>query len=115
MEKETISSVKVQSLVDFGKMIKKFKDNWLFLMEMSLMVVSEIIKDIKENIGTEMGTFMKELGKTMWRMVSENFIYKMGKNIKVSLSKVRNMDKEFIHGKMETGMKDSLLMIKDKV
>jgi len=85
MEKETISSVKVQFLVDFGKMIKNFKDNWLFLMVMSSMVVSEIIKDTKANIGTEMATFMKELGKTMWRMVSENFTYKMGKNIKVSL------------------------------
>jgi len=32
---------------------------------MSSMVVSEIIKDTKANIGTEMATFMKELGKTM--------------------------------------------------
>lgn len=115
MEKATIFSVKAQCLVDCGKMIKNFKDNWLFLMVMSLMVVSEIIKDTKANIGTEMGTFMKELGKMMWRMVSENFIYKMGKNIKVSLLKVRNTDRAFIHGKMETDMKDSLLMIKDKV
>ena len=39
----------------------------------------------------------------------------MDKNIKVSSLKARNMDKEFIHGKMETDMKDSLLMIKEKV
>lgn len=85
MEKATIFSAKVQFLVDFGKMIKNFKVNWLFLMVMFLMVVLETIKDIKVNIGTEMVTFIKELGKMMWKMVLENFIYKMDKNMRVSL------------------------------
>lgn len=84
-ERATIFSAKVQFLVDFGKMIKNFKDNWLFLMVMSLMVVLETIKDIKVNIGTEMVTFTRELGKMMLKMVLENFICKMDKNIKVSL------------------------------
>lgn len=45
----------------------------------------------------------------------ENFICKMGKNMKDNLLRVKNMEKEFILGKMETDMKGSFLMIKDKV
>lgn len=45
----------------------------------------------------------------------ESFTYKMGKNIKDNLLRVKNMVKEFIHGKMEIDMKVSSHMIKDKV
>lgn len=45
----------------------------------------------------------------------ENFICKMGKNIKDNLLRVKNMEKEFILGKMETDMRGSSHMIKDKV
>lgn len=45
----------------------------------------------------------------------ENFICKMGKNIKDNLLRVKNMVREFIRGKMETDMKGSSHMIKDKV
>ena len=65
MEKATIFLVKVQFLVDVGKTIKNFKVSWPFLMAMFLMDVLKIMRDIKENIDTEMVIFMKEHGKMM--------------------------------------------------
>ena len=38
-EKETIILVKEQFLVGLGKMMKKFKDNWLYLMEIFFKVL----------------------------------------------------------------------------
>ena len=67
MGKEIISSVKEQFSVENGKMIKKYKANWLYLMVMSLTDVSSTISDTKVNIGTEMEIFMKEHGRAMWK------------------------------------------------
>lgn len=65
MEKETTFSAKAQFLVDVGRKTKNLKANWLCLTEIYSMDVSKIIKDIKENIDTEMVIFMKEPGKMM--------------------------------------------------
>lgn len=84
-------------------------------MVISLMAVSKTINAFKVNIGTEMETFTKVHGRMTSSRVLGNYISKMGKNTKEGSSRVKNMDKEFIHGKMVIDMKDSshLISVKD--
>ncbi len=110
----SIILVKVQSLQEYGKMIKKFKDNLYSLMEIYLKVHSKITKDIMVYINIEMVIYTKVHGKMIWNKVTVNLFSLMDKNIKEILFKDKKINMACIFGSMETGIKAILFKINDK-
>ena len=57
-----------------------------------------------------MEMFTRVIGLTIKLMVKESTTTRMGQNTRVSGTKISSMDRDWKHGQMEPGMKDSMPM-----
>ena len=97
--KPNISIARAQSIMDYGRMIAKWKDSQYYSMEMYLRDNSKIISGIMVSTITRMETPMKGFGKMMSNQVVVDSNQQMDNLIRAISKMVTNMERVSIHGR----------------